>query len=310
MTPRSPKNKGASVRQRLLNHAKAAHTDYNQLLVRYAIERLLYRLSVSAHRNAFVLKGAMLFAVWKGTPHRPTQDLDLLGFGERSDKRLIDVFRELCIHPVEDDGLTFDPSSVTAEAIRPEDDYGGIRVLFTADLGGARIRMQVDIGFGDAVTPAAVEGDYPNLLSDLPRANLRMYPRETVVAEKLEAITTLGMLNTRFKDYYDLHYLSQTFGFDGATLAAAISSTFARRGTPLPPEAPIGLTSIFATDPTKATQWKAFKKRIGDQASSGLLEDVVTTVAAFVMPPLNAAATQKPFTSTWPAPGGWMPRPK
>jgi predicted nucleotidyltransferase component of viral defense system len=211
----SPRNVAASARQRLLNLSKASSVDYNQLLVRYAIERLLYRLSRSRHRENFVLKGAMLFAIWEGSPHRPTQDVDLLGFGDRSPDHIAAVFRELCAASVEDDGIAFAANTVHAEEIRTADEYGGVRVRFTASLGGAIIRVQADVGFGDAITPPAPESNYPTLLPNQPAPHLRVYPRETVVAEKMEAITKLGMLNTRFKDYYDLRYLADRFEFDG-----------------------------------------------------------------------------------------------
>ena len=304
------RNVAASVRARLLNRAKAERADYNQLLTRYAIERLLYRLSASQHRATFVLKGAMLFAVWEGSPHRATRDVDFLGFGERSEARLAAVFRELCALEVPDDGLAFDPASVRAEEIRTTDEYGGIRVTFAALLGGARLQVQVDVGFGDAVTPAATDAAYPRLLGEFPEPVLRVYPRETVVAEKLEAIAKLGMLNTRLKDYYDLHHLSRTFAFDGTTLTAAIAATFARRGTPLPAELPVGLTPAFSGDAAKQTQWAAYRRRLGDSDAPATIAEVVDAVAAFVAPPLRAAERGEPFHLAWAPPAGpWGPRP-
>ena len=307
MTRREPaRDVAASVRQRLLNKARADGTDYNQLLIRYAIERLLYRLSVSPHRRAFVLKGAMLFAVWRGSPHRPTQDLDLLGFGERSGTRLVDLFRELCTLPVEHDGLRFDPASVAADEIRTTDEYGGIRVTLAASMGSAALRVQVDVGFGDAMTPAALDAEYPALLDGLPRATLRTYPRATVVAEKLEAIAKLGMLNSRLKDYYDLHYLAQAFEFDGPTLGAAIAATFARRGTPIPTGLPPGLTDAFAADAAKRRQWQAFRLRLGDRRSPESLMAVVDELAVFLGPPLAGAVTTASPT-IWSPGGPWKP---
>jgi len=302
---KSKRNVAASVRARLLNRAKAAGTDYNQLLIRYAIERLLYRLSVSPHSGAFILKGAMLFGVWEGSPHRPTQDVDLLGFGERSEARLVAVFGDLCAMEVEDDGLAFDARSVRAVAIRTNDDYGGIRVTLTGKLGGAVLRVQVDVGFGDAVTPAAVESLYPRLLEEFPQPKLRVYPRETVVAEKLEAIVKLGMLNTRFKDYYDLHYLCRAFDFEGTELARAVAATFGRRGTQIPVELPVGLTSAFADDAVKQTQWRAFRKRLGVRESPEILADLVNGLVTFLGGPLHAAARGEVFDVRWRAPGPW-----
>ncbi len=215
--PTGPRNFAASVRQRLLNLSHSTGQNYNQLLIRYAIEHFLYRMSISRHRDQFILKGAMLFAVWEGSPHRPTQDLDLLGFGDRSLPHIADVFREVCSIPAADDGWIFDPTTVTTEDIRTVAEYGGVRVHFVAKLGGAVVRVQTDIGFGDAVTPDAVTATYPSLLG-LAAPELRTYPRKTVVAEKLEAIVKLGLLNTRLKDYYDLHHLSRSFEFDGSLL--------------------------------------------------------------------------------------------
>lgn len=305
MTRPSPRNVAASVRQRLLNRARALGTDYNQLLVRYAIERFLYRLATSPHRGTFVLKGAMLFAVWDGSPHRPTQDLDLLGFGERSENRLVDLFREVCSLPVEDDGLRLDPASVRAEEIRPNDDYGGIRVTVTGDVGGAVVRVRIDVGFGDAVTPAAIDAEYPAILDGLPRASLRVYPRETVVAEKLEAIAKLGMLNTRFKDYYDLYYLSHAFEIDGATLTTAIMAAFTHRGTQIPDGLPVGVTATFALDPTKQTQRQAFRRRLGDQQSPESLAETITALTRFIAPPLGAASNRTTFERVWTPAGQW-----
>jgi len=299
-----PRNVAASVRQRLLNLSKASDVDYNQLLIRYAIERLLYRLSRSRHRENFVLKGAMLFVIWEGSPHRPTQDVDLLGFGDRSPERIATVFRELCETSVEDDGITFAANTVQAEEIRTTDEYGGVRVRFTASLGGAVIRVQADVGFGDAITPASPESNYPTLLPNQPAPHLRVYPRETVVAEKLEAIAKLGMLNTRFKDYYDLRYLADRFEFDGSVLTAAITATFGRRGTPLPPALPVGLSVAFAMDSAKQMQWAAFRRRQSDQNLPDLPE-VVADINHLVEQPLVAAGGRLAFAHKWKGTRGW-----
>ncbi len=209
---RAPHNLAASARRRLLNISRASGADYNQLLIRYAIERFLYRLSVSSHSEAFILKGAMLFHVWEGSLHRPTHDLDLLGFGDRSLKHITSVIHDICGTRVEDDGWTFDAATINAEEISTVSEYGGVRVRLVGTLGGAVIRLQADIGFGDAVTPPPSIGSYPSLLG-LPAPLLRMYPRETVVAEKVEAIVKLGIFNTRYKDYYDLRHLARHFHF-------------------------------------------------------------------------------------------------
>jgi predicted nucleotidyltransferase component of viral defense system len=303
----APRNIAASARQRLLNLSKSGGTDYNQLLIRYAIERLLYRLSISSHKDTFVLKGAMLFSVWDGSPHRPTQDLDLLGFGDRSLDRMKSIFREICATLVEDDGWTFDAASVEAEEIRTVAEYGGVRVHLTGRLGGAVLRIQTDIGFGDTITPAATDASYPSLLG-FPAPQLRTYPRETVVAEKLEAIVKLGMLNTRHKDYYDLRYLARHFDFEGSLLVRAIAATFARRGTRLPEDIPVGLTAAFGMDSAKQAQWSAFCRRLGEKDLPALSE-IVADVEKFLTIPIRTAARSEALASIWMAPGPWQSTP-
>jgi len=264
-----------SVRQRLLNRSRETGEDYNLLLTRYAVERLLYRLSQSEHADAFVLKGAMLFTVWTGALHRPTRDLDLLGFGDPSEERLVDVFRNICDQAVDNDGMIFDANSVTAAPIRDEHAYAGIRLRLAAKLGNARINLQVDVGFGDVVTPEARTETYPTLL-DQPSPRLRVYPPESVVAEKLEAMVSLGMANSRMKDFYDMWVLLQQFDLDGAGLAAAIQATFERRRTTIPSSVPLAFTDEFAGDSDKQRQWIGFLKRSGLPHTHKLLAVVHT----------------------------------
>ena len=298
------KNPAASVKQRLLNLGRKSGEDFRQLLTRYAIERLLFRLAGSEHADDFVLNGAMLFALWTGEMHRPTRDVDLLGYGENSDARRAAVFRDLCAGESGDDGLAFDAGSVSVEQIREEDDCGGRRVTFAVRLGQARVSLQVDVGFGDAVTPAAEVVEYPSLLGmETPR--LRAYPKEAVVAEKVEAMVKLGLANTRMKDFYDLLVLSRTFTFDGALVRAAIAATFRRRGTAIPTESPVALTDTFATDNGKRKQWKAFVRRSGLEEKVGELDDVVAELVQFVLPPLLAAGGGESFDETWPTNGPW-----
>ena len=216
------KNLAASVLARLAQRRAKTGEDFNVLLVRFALERLLYRLCRSKHREQFVLKGALLFALWEPTLHRVTRDLDLLGFGNPSPDRLAELFRELCQMEVETDGIDFNPRSVRCEDIRAQDEYAGIRVKLRASIGKAIVPLQVDVGFGDALPVAPEEVTFPVLLG-MAAPKLRAYARETVVAEKLEALVELGMLNTRFKDYFDLHYLARNFSFEGALLAKAIA---------------------------------------------------------------------------------------
>lgn len=261
MKETSGKNVAASVRQRLLNLRETEGGDYNALLTQYAIERFLYRLFKSELAEHFVLKGAMLFRAWSGTLHRPTKDLDLLGLGDPSPNAVADTIRQVIAAPVEDDGLAFDPSSLEPREIREEQEYGGIRVRLVALLGNARIPMQIDVGFGDAITPAPQVRPYPTLLGmDAP--HVRMYPPETVVAEKVEAAVTLGMINTRMKDYFDLLALLRDERLTDKSVVDVVVATFQRRQTPLPEEIPPGLSDGFGTDERAQRLWRQFFRRM------------------------------------------------
>jgi len=228
MTKDKPSNIAISVRQRLLNILRDTGDDPNLVWTRYATERLLYRLSVSEYAGEFILKGAMLFMVWTGKTYRPTLDMDFLGQGDDSSERLAEVFRKVCGVDVEPDGLVFDVDTVASAPIREEQEYQGQRVTLIAFLGKARIPIQVDVGFGDVVTPKAKKIRYPTLL-DFPAPSIRACPRETVVAEKFQAMVMLGIANSRMKDFYDLYVLARDFSFDGNTLVRAIKATFKRR---------------------------------------------------------------------------------
>jgi len=279
--PRKPRNIGASVRARLLDRARAERSDFQILLTRYALERLLCRLSASTHRECFILKGAMLFVTWVADPFRPTRDLDLLGYGDDDVEAIADTFRSICAEPVADDGVVFDHTGFLAAPIREEVEYGGVRVRTTATIAGARIPIQVDIGFGDAVTPAPVEIDYPALL-DAPAPHLRAYPVETVVAEKFEALVRLGIANSRLKDFYDLWLIAETFAFDRSVLTTAIRNTFERRQTALLDETPLGLSDVYAE--TWDRQWRAFLGRDRMAAAPQGLAMVVADLKRFLLP--------------------------
>jgi len=298
--PREPRNIGASVRARLLDRARAERSDFQILLTRYALERLLYRLSASPHRDRFILKGAMLFVTWVADPFRPTRDLDLLGHGESDAEAIAETFRAICAQPVADDGVTFDVAALMAAPIREEAEYGGVRVRTTATIAGARIPIQVDIGFGDAITPAAVEIDYPTLL-DTPTPRLRAYPVETVVAEKFEALVTLGVANSRLKDFYDLWVISRTFELRQAPLVEAIQRTFERRGTVLPSVVPVGLTDEFAEAWT--AQWRAFLDRDRMAAAPDAFAATVADLRLFLMPLVVGSKEER----IWPPSGPWSP---
>jgi predicted nucleotidyltransferase component of viral defense system len=309
VTASKPKNMAASVRACLMNVSKASGEDFAYVLTRYGLERLLARLARSKHCEAFTLKGAMLFRIWSPTLHRPTKDLDLLGTGAPDIARLEAVFREVCAVVMDDDdGVSFDPLSVRAARIKEDAEYEGVRVNLTARIGSARLELQVDVGFGDAVTPAAAAVEFPTLLGG-PGPKLRVYPRESVVAEKLEAMVHLGIANSRMKDFFDVWFLARTFAFDGAVLSAAIRATFERRATPFPTEAPLALTQAFAADTTKSTQWKAFMAR-GKLAPADLtLAQVVSGIAPFLWPALEAAAGGHSFDAAWTSEGpSWTSR--
>ncbi len=301
---KAPTQIGASVRARLLKLARERKEDFQLVLTRYANERLLYRLATSPHRNNFVLKGAALFTLWTGTPHRATRDLDLLGFGNHDDDWVSKVFAEILTSAVIDDGVDFDARTLSVAPIREDQEYGGIRVLIDAQITAARIKLQVDVGFGDAVTPTPELVDFPTLL-DFPAPTLRAYPRETVVAEKLDAMVQLGLANSRMKDFFDIRLLSRLFEFDGTTLAQAVAATFARRGTPLPVELPIALTQEFSADKGKETQWTAFVRKAGLSTTSGTLPEVVAELRDFLEPVIAAAREQVPWLTRWPAGGPW-----
>ena len=252
MNARVPKNLVASVRDRLRTLARLQREDYNFTLMRYVNERFLYRLGQSSHRGEFVLKGAMLLPLWGAENYRPTRDIDLLGFGDPAMGRVSRIFGEVAGLPVEPDGMTYDADQVTTEPIRGQE-YGGVRVRIPGALGNIRLPVQIDVGFGDAITPPAIEAEYPTLL-DLPAPVLRMYPVETVIAEKFEAIVRFALANTRLKNFYDLWSVAQTRSVDGATLVEALTNTFLRRGTPVPVSLPTGLSPDFFEDAAKQRQ--------------------------------------------------------
>jgi len=280
------KNIGASVRTRLLKISKEKGQTFERVLTRFALERLLYRLSRSSHADRFVLKGAMLMISWFDDPHRPTRDLDLLGFGDPKEEAMLATFKDIFSHEV-DDGVLFDPGTLRVDRIREGLDYGGLRLRGTGSIGGARINLSIDIGFGDTLEPGAEVIDYPVLL-DLPAPRLRAYARETVIAEKFQAMVALGRANSRMKDFYDIWILSRSFDFESGRLSQAIAATFARRATTIPIERPDALSASFARDEQKIRQWRAFVEDVAHRP--GTLNEVIEELAAFLMPHAIAAA--------------------
>jgi Nucleotidyl transferase AbiEii toxin, Type IV TA system len=289
-------NLSASILARLLTLAKQRGDDYSLLLNRFALERLLLRISTSPHAKRFLLKGALLFALWYDDPHRPTRDADLLGFGPDDEANLIAIFRDIAAMDL-GDGIVFDPESVKADAIREDNTYGGTRITLVARIGSARCALQIDVGFGDAVTPEPQTVTYPTLLKDFQAPTLRVYPVYTVIAEKYQAMVMLGQANSRMKDFYDLAVIAQRTELDGATLAAAIAATFARRQTPLPTERPLALTSQFSEDPAKLRQWQAFLNK--NRITAGSLAETVARLNLLLWPPTEVAAANGEATTTW-----------
>lgn len=273
------RNIGASVRARLLKLAKAKGQSFDLVLTRFALERLLFRLGRSRHAERFVLKGAMLLMSWFEDPHRGTRDLDLLGFGDSNPEAMLTTFREILAEEAAD-GVVFDADALRVDRIREALDYGGLRLRTTASIAGARINLTIDIGFGDALEPGAELIDYPALL-DLPAPRLRAYARETVIAEKFQAMVALGRANSRMKDFYDIWILSRSFPFDDDRLPRAIAATFARRGTDIPTELPDALSPAFAADEQKQRQWRVF---VADVAlDPGALAAVIEDLRTFLM---------------------------
>jgi predicted nucleotidyltransferase component of viral defense system len=303
VTKATTKDIGASVRARLLRLARERGEDFQLILTRYANERLLFRLTSSNHAEQFVLKGAALFTLWTGKQHRATRDLDLLGFGDPGEDHMRAIFLEVLTLDVDDDGVRFDLDSLAVGPIREEQAYGGVRIEVVARLTTARVRLQVDVGFGDAITPEAIVVEFPPLL-DFPAPRLRAYPRETVVAEKLEAMIQLGMANSRMKDFYDIAVIARDYDFEAETLSRAIRATFERRQTWLPTTLPVALTATFADDPTKRTQWTGFVRKAGVRDAHSLAE-TVAAVAEFVASPLLAAANAVEYNASWRAGGPW-----
>ncbi len=295
-------NLSASVRQRLLNLATERKEDFGLVLTRYGLERFLYRLSISPHRDGFVLKGALLLQLWTAEIYRPTHDLDLLGRA-LSDINFRKVFSEVCSQNVEDDGLTFLPDKIRVERIRDEEAYEGVRVRMEARLGNVRVPLQIDVGLGDTIVPASEEVEYPTLLK-FPAPKLHAYSKESVIAEKFEAMVKLGVANSRMKDFYDLWVLAQRFAFDGGTLAAAIQSTFKTRHTALPRSSPLALRAEFYELPTKQTQWRAFLRKSKLRADSSLKE-IIEVIREFLMPLVDGVLNGNEENQVWQPGGPW-----
>ncbi len=298
------RNVVASVHQRLLNHARAEARPFNEVLQYFALERFLYRLGRSHQRTRFVLKGALMFTVWQAPFTRPTRDIDLLGRLDNSIEQIVSAVRAICQEPVDqDDGLSFDTESVTGERIIETGSYAGVRVHFDAYLGTARIRMQIDVGFGDPLVPGAAPIRLPAILH-FPQPELQGYSRESTVAEKLQIMFYLGEINSRMKDFYDVWLLATHFDFDGTVLAQAISETFRWRQTDFL-VAPVAFSERFAQNGAKQAQWAAFLRRLRLDGASFSLHETVQVIAAFARPVMQALATGQQFDRQWSPGGPW-----
>lgn len=303
MTPkRAPASAAGSVRARLQDLARRRHVEFQLVLSEFAIERLLYRLGASEHANRFVLKGAMLFKLWPGGQHRATWDLDLLGRGSSAVADVVAVMRSLCAIDGSD-GIVFDPASAIGEEIRAGQEYSGVRVRLDAHLAEARIPVQVDVGFGDAITPAPARTAYPTLL-DHPQPSVLVYPREAVVAEKLEAMISLGVTNSRMKDFYDVQVLASCFAFEGTSLAERSAQPSCAAELRFPTQCPWRSARGFSPLPNV--------RRSGGRSCAGVdspLRRNANALAAelrrFLGPVLAAAARNEPLARNWMPGGPW-----
>ena len=299
------RNLAASVHARLLKRAKAENRPFTEFLQYYAMERFLYRLSRSPEVDRFVLKGALMLPFWGGPLTRATRDVDLLARRTGDVDDFVSIVRScLQLTDLPDDGMSFDPDGVTGEEIRADATYQGVRVRLRGTLGKARVVLQVDIGFGDAVVPAPVRVLYPSLL-DGEEPHLLAYTPESAIAEKYEAMVSLDLANSRMKDFYDVWLLAGSRSFDGAVFCEALRATFARRKTALPTTLPTALTPTFATDATKRTQWKAFVRKTRLSTAPPDLPAAVDLIRALLWPPTLAAAAGE-FDRTWPPGGPWV----
>lgn len=299
---KSARNIPASVRQRLLNRAKTDRRPFNELLQYYAMERFLYRFSLSAHADRFILKGALMLRIWRSPGFRPTMDIDMLGITSNKGTEIIRQIQEIMVVDVEPDGLDFDPNSIQSERITEDANYKGIRLRFLGKLEKARIHMQLDIGFGDAVYPKLEKLEFPTIL-DFPAPYLLCYSRESSIAEKFEAMVKLGILNSRMKDFYDIWLLSRLYDFDGNTLTEAIRITFERRGTKLSPKIEAFTESFMDT---KQTQWNVFWKRLQQQHVPASFKEIVIMVDNFISPIISDLSSKSSNSKKWSAPGLWI----
>lgn len=306
MKDRPLKNTAASIRARLLDHARRHGDDYQRVLTRYAIERLLFRLSQTEAAERYVLKGAMLFVTWPEHVFRPTGDLDLLGQGDSDPDAITQLFTRICQVEAPDDGIVFNTATLKVEPAREADKYRGARLTLKSELAKAVIHVQVDIGFGDHVYPPPSRQTFPSLLPDLPAASVLMYPPETVVAEKFEAMIRFGEANGRIKDFHDIWVTTRMFGFDLPSLVEAVGGTLRRRETAIPTEIPVGLTGAFARIAEERGLWSGFLRRNPPTLQPPPFADLQEELRRFFAPVIASLALPEGAKGRWdPAGGAW-----
>ena len=295
--------KAGDVRRDLRRRAEALGLDFQQALQYYAIERFLFRLSQTALADKLIVKGAIMLRVWGGAITRPTRDIDFLGRIGNSAEVIRAAIKE-CLAVDPEDGLAFE-KTVAAEQIAIDSRYPGVRIKVRGNLDGARFVLRLDIGIDDAAVPEPGWVDYPTLLEG-PAPRILAYHPATAVAEKFEAIVSLGMANSRLKDFYDLWSMATALDFDGAELRDALAATFARRGTALPTAIPAALTNDFTQQDAVTKMWNAFTKKLGtSQTATPNLAEVAGMIIIFIMPVAAATAADQPFTQNWTRNTGW-----
>lgn len=297
------RNTPASIHQRLLTQAKTSSRPFNEVLQRFAIERFLARLAASAIEDRFVLKGATMFSVWSGETSRPTMDIDLLGKDDNRPERIAEAIRGVCASEVDPDGLVFHPETVTAKRIIEDAEYKGVRVRIRGSLGNARLHLQIDIGFGDILVPGPKRCAYPSLLG-FPAFRLNGYSRESLIAEKFQAMIKLGVLNSRMKDFYDIWKLAVSGDFNGGVLTEAIGKTFEHRKTAVV-DFPGVFGPAFRLDREKQMQWKGFRRKANLTDAPESFSDVVGVIDSFLKPLLESLLGERKFHGQWKASGPW-----
>ncbi len=298
------KNLPASIHQRLKNEAELAGRPFQEFLYYYSIERFLVRLSQSHYKDKFILKGGLMFSGWEIPLRRPTRDIDVQGKFSATVTDLVAILREICTLEIEPDGMSYDPESVRGEQIMETMIYPGVRIDFMGYLGNARLKLHMDVSFANIITPAEREFDFPTLLG-MPRFHLLGYPIETTIAEKLQAMVALDIINGRMKDFYDIWLLSENVDIQGLTLVDAIQATFTTRRTKLPENLPTALSDEFIF--MRQNNWNAFLRRsllTGEDAPN--FQKTIERLRQFLVPILDAAYRNIPYNFIWKAGISWQ----